>query len=347
MLFRKLKPNYETDKNTIHLIGLSCNSIPPKKYGGIELIISNLAKGFTKNGQRVRVYSPGTMTIEGCEHSRTLPEPTQSIQVSSIANTKEHLSKIESEMRLNCKPGDVVIFNHSDHYRYLKKKLGRIFFSRLNTYEIAHWMDAGLYRNIIYPSKALQVLLKKDGHVIPHGEDLIFSEENNASRSQDLFYAGRITKDKGVDIALEACNTLGCKLRIAAPFAYTNFFNDVVNHKNVMYLGELTYQELFLEYQKAKAFIYMTQYEEPFGLAIIEAMAAGCPVITTGKGGSGETVIENQTGFFCNNIDDIVNAYENTENLKHSDIVSQSKKYTVEAMVSKYDQLIRKGKVND
>jgi len=346
MLLDRLKPRFSEAVNSIHLIGLSCNTVPPEKYGGIELIIANLARGFVSNKLKVRVYSPGSLGIEGCDHSQTLQEPTKGIQQSLVANSHEHLLRIASELRKNCRPGDVIIFNHAEHFRFLKKRLGRLFFAKVRSFEIAHWLDAGLYRDVIYPSVALKKFLKKDGHVIAHGEDLLLSNEQT-KRGSHLLYAGRITEDKGVHLAAAACEEIGCRLRIAAPQSNTEFFDSILEHPNVDYLGELTYPALFKEYQEAKAFIYLTQYEEPFGLAVVESMAAGCPVITSGRGGTGETVVHGQTGFFCSSISAVVEAYTEVETLSFSNIVGQARKYSVDRMVESYISLIKHGRPNE
>lgn len=345
MLIDKIKPRFCEKVNSVHLVSLSCNTVPPKKYGGIELIIANLARGFASSKLKVRVYAPGNLGIEGCDHSQTLKAPTSGIQQSLVANSQEHLLKVESELREHCKSGDVIIFNHAEHFRFLKKRLGRFFFAKVRCFEIAHWLDAGLYRNIIYPSFSLKRFLKKDGFVIAHGEQLLFSQRQN-KRGSHLFYAGRITEDKGVDLAVAACEEIGCRLRIAAPKSNTEFFDRIVGHNNVDYLGELTYPELFREYQQAKAFVYMTQYEEPFGLAVVESMAAGCPVITSGRGGTGETVVHGKTGFFCSSVSAVVEAYTQVETLCFSDIVERSHKYTVDKMVDSYISLVKQGKLN-
>jgi glycosyltransferase involved in cell wall biosynthesis len=343
MFLNWLMPRFYPESNTIHLISLSCNTVPPKKYGGIELIVGNLAKGFAQRGLNVRVYSPGKLEIEGCEHSQTLEKPTSGVQQGAEANSVEHLRNIEAELRRHCVRGDMIIFNHSDHYRFLKKRLGRLFFYKVRTHEIAHWVDAGLYRNIIYPSESLRKFVKKKGTVIPHGVELVFSEEET-ERGEHLFYAGRITEDKGLEIALRACEAVGCRLRLAGPEAGTDFSSKIINHQSVDYLGELTYEQLFKEYQSARAFIYMTQYEEPFGLAVVEAMAAGCPVITTGRGGTGETVVDGKTGYFCQDCSEVVSAYNKVDSLGFSNIVSRSKRYTVGSMVSRYIKFIDTGK---
>lgn len=345
MLIDRLKPRFSVRSNTVHLISLSCNTVPPEKYGGIELIIANLAKGLVSKRLKTRVYSPGALDIDGCDHSQTLLEPTKGIQQGVGPNSQEHLLRVESELRSHCRSGDVVIFNHAEHFRFLKKRLGALFFARVRCYEIAHWLDAGLYRNIIYPSEALQKFLRKDGFVIPHGEDLKYSEDESA-RGDHLFYAGRLTEDKGLELSVAACEQIGCRLRVAGPEANTAFFGRIVSHPNVDFLGELTYAQLVEEYQQAKAFIYMTQYEEPFGLAVVEAMAAGCPVITTGRGGTGETVLDGKTGFFCSTAYEIREAYGQIENLRFSDVVSRAKRYSVDNMVDRYFSLITRGKLD-
>lgn len=80
----------------------------------------------------------------------------------------------------------------------------------------------------------------------------------------------------------------------------------------------------------------MTQYTEPFGLSVIEAMAAGTPIITTGRGGTGETVIEGKTGFFAQTADDIVSAYTKLNSLSEQDCINRAQHYTIAKMAQAY-----------
>jgi glycosyltransferase involved in cell wall biosynthesis len=179
--------------------------------------------------------------------------------------------------------------------------------------------------------------LVKPGVVIPHGEKLLFkTQADQQERDANLFFAGRITKDKGVDIALEACKILGIKLILAGPLNNPEFSNPILADESVSYLGELTYEELFSVYCRSKALVYMTQYTEPFGLSVIEAMAAGAPVITTGRGGTGETVIEGKTGFFAQTADDIVSAYAKLDSLSEQDCINRAQNYTIAKMAQDY-----------
>lgn len=332
-----IRKAFNPKKNSIHIISLSCNPVPPVRYGGIELVIAHLCSGLTSLGAKVICYSPGDLTIEGVTHAQTLTAPSKHLKEGGVPNSQEHLSSVCENLCRNLVAGDVVLFNHSDHYRYLKTRLGIFNWLKANFFEIAHWVDVGMKKNIIYPSQHLADQLARPGVVIPHGENLLFNTGIGTNRrTANLFFAGRITKDKGVDIALEACKKLGIKLVLAGPLNDPAFSEPILADRSVIYLGELTYEELFEEYLHCKALVYMTQYTEPFGLSVIEAMAAGAPIITTGKGGTGETVIEGLTGFFANTSDEVVDSYHKLDQLTEHNCISRARNYTLEVMAENY-----------
>lgn len=331
-----LGKTFDPAVNRVHVISLSCNPVPPERYGGIELVIAHLCEGLAEKGARAVCYSPGRLQVQGnVEHYRTLPEPTAHIKEGGVPNTLEHLQAVAAGLKANVARGDVVVFNHPDHYRYLKRRLGLRVPLTAFMCEVAHWTAAGMQRNVIYPSASLQRAIGKPGTCIPHGERLIFRDPL-AQKENYLFFAGRITRDKGVDIALAACVELRIKLVLAGPLNDKAFAAEIIGHPSVEYLGELRYHELVPYYNRAKALVYMTQYTEPFGLSVIEAMATGCPVITTGKGGTGETVLDGTTGFFCQTASDIALAYPKLESLRPADCVTRAMNYSIGRMATSY-----------
>ena len=310
--------------------------MPPVKYGGIELIVAHLCSGLSNLGVKVTCYSPGKLGLVNVAHVKTMDVPSLSVKLGGDANQSEHLEEIKKTLKLNAKFGDVVIFNHPAQFRKLKRRLGYFFRFKTNVFEIAHTIDAGVYRNVIYPSQKLKNVIGKPGVVIPHGLELKFSKNSRSISAKDLLYAGSIDPDKGVHIALKACELIGCQLLVAGPRNHSEYELGIISHSSVVYLGELTYEELFEYYNDSYSFIYMTQIPEPFGLAVIEAMAGGCPVITTGLGGTGETVLPNKTGFFCRTVEDVVNAYERLPEIDREDCISHAKTFTVKRMSTQY-----------
>ena len=326
---------YDKDKNSIHILSLSCNTVPPKDYGGIELVIAHLSEGLANIDCDVICYSPGELKIPKVQHYKTLPQPALPFSEGGVANTQEHLKRMLIGLKKNLKKGDVIILNHADHAKYLKRKLGFFPNNKYFICEIAHWIDVGSKKNIVSPSQSLHNTIGKPGAIIPHGEKLLFADSTR-NKSDFLFFAGQITQKKGVDIALSAAKKLGVKLVLAGPLVEKHFSDPILNDDSVEYLGVLNYKELFAYYCKAKALVYMTQHDEAFGLAVIEAMAAGCPVITTGKGGTGETVIENETGYFCKTADDICDKYYLLNKIQADKCISRAKEYSIDKMAKAY-----------
>ena len=335
MFFSTENIKFDKQNNNIHLISSHYYSVPPEKYGGTELIIANLCTGLAKLGCNVTCYSPGKFDISGVAHWQTLAQPSSHIKGEITSNIIDHFDSIASGLKENLKEGDVIILNHAKHYRYLKRILSLFQRHKYFICEIAHWTKTGVKKNIIYPSASLKSQIAKPGVVIPHGIELQLKMVHG-DRENFLFYAGRINKSKGLDLALTASKKLKIQLILAGPIDDKSFSKLLLAENNVILLGELNHDELFTYYSKAKALIYMTQYTEPFGIAVIEAMAAGCPVITTGKGGTGETALNGETGYFCETVDDICKAYGNLNKLNPQKCVNRAKNYNIDNMARSY-----------
>jgi glycosyltransferase involved in cell wall biosynthesis len=328
---------YRPGESRVHQIGLSCNPLPPDGYGGIETIVTNLTKGLVARDVPVTCYAPAPFRIDGADFFETLPEKTTGPKEGvDSANTREHLAAVTEGLRTRVAPGDIVHFHHSEHFPYIYKRLRKSDPGRLVNYvETAHWTNVGAGRRIVYPSRALQRHIDRPGRVIPHGIDRsVFSADGERESGEYVLYAGRITEDKGVHLCAEAVADSDYELRVAGPLvdeAYAErFLGDVT------YLGELDQDALVRQYRGAAGFLYMTQYTEPFGLAVVEAMSCGTPVITTGYGGAGETVVDGETGFHCETVDEIRAALSKLDDLDRSDCIDRAKNYDIDAMTDRY-----------
>ena len=292
--------NFVPRINAVHHVGLSCRPIPPTSYGGIEYIIAALLEACVVSNQPAYLYSPGDGIIDGVNHVKT----AESHQVQfdggrMITNSTEHLQNTATYLAESVRSGDVVHFHSSDHFKSVAKSLP----DDCYVFETAHWLVTGAPKNIVFPSAALQGRMQKPGFVIHHGIDLgVFKPTSGELNDQYLFYAGRFTPDKGLMLAIELARFLDIKLVAAGPLSGTEFEDQVLPH--VEYLGELPHTTLPEYYSKAAAFLFLSDYCEPFGLAPVEAMACGCPVICSGQGGLRETIIDGRTGYFVKSVAD-------------------------------------------
>lgn len=139
---------------------------------------------------------------------------------------------------------------------------------------------------------------------IYHGLNLRDYELDN-SPEERLIYFGRVLEDKGVDTAIKVAINLEIPLHIATSATRANKSEDYYNKKiapcidgkNVVLCGFLEGKEKSDFIKKGKAFIFPLQWEEPFGLTIIESMACGTPVIAYNRGSVSELVRDGVTGF--------------------------------------------------
>lgn len=121
----------------------------------------------------------------------------------------------------------------------------------------------------------------------------------DSTQSKDDYFlvVSRLIPYKQVDLAIQACNKLKRRLLIAGDGTEREKLEKLAG-PTVKFLGRVSDQEVSDLLAKAAAFIFTP--EEDFGIAPVEAMASGCPVIAYGKGGALESVVAAQTGVFFN-----------------------------------------------
>lgn len=139
---------------------------------------------------------------------------------------------------------------------------------------------------------------KRDSQILyPPVELRNFDETCLNWQNRDDFYliASTITPYKKIDLAIRAFNKLGLKLVVAGNGPQLNELKQMAK-SNIEFLGFVSDEKLSTLMSKARGFVFAG--EEDFGIAPVEAMGHGCPVIAYEKGGLKETVIEGETGCF-------------------------------------------------
>lgn len=155
---------------------------------------------------------------------------------------------------------------------------------------------------------------------------------------------GRLARAKRYDIAIKACNELGLKLKIFGR-DFANFAEELkaMSGPTIEFLGEINQEQKSELYSNAKAFIFCSDNED-FGIVPVESMAYGCPVIAYKSGGVTETVIENKTGVFFNELtgESCVSAIKKFEKLKinKKDCLSRASDFSEIKFIEKIKNLI-------
>jgi len=142
-----------------------------------------------------------------------------------------------------------------------------------------------------------------------------------ATPGKYLAVVGRISPEKRVDRAIRIALSAGMPLKIAAKVAQPDreYFKTVIEpmlrEPGVEFLGEISQSEKNDFLGQAYALLFPIDWPEPFGLAMIEAMACGTPVIAYPFGSVPEVIDEGQTGFMVTDEDQAVKALEKVERL--------------------------------
>jgi len=130
-----------------------------------------------------------------------------------------------------------------------------------------------------------------------------------------LMFLGRLDRVKGVHTAIEVAKATGNKLIIAGnipdtPDNYAYYKNELepqFDGEHIVYIGAVDDHKKNEYLGKAKALLFPIEWDEPFGIVMIESMACGTPVIAF-KRGSVPEVVDGDTGFIVNDANEMADA---------------------------------------
>jgi glycosyltransferase involved in cell wall biosynthesis len=129
--------------------------------------------------------------------------------------------------------------------------------------------------------------------------------EFNGTPGDYLAFLGRIHPQKGPVHAIKIARATGQKLIIAAKTDPAEFeylrkrVKPLIDGKQIIFLGEVGQAEKVKLLKNARALLSPLQWDEPFGIVNLEAMACGTPVITMRRGSMPEIIEDGKTGFLC------------------------------------------------
>ncbi len=160
------------------------------------------------------------------------------------------------------------------------------------------------YQKKLYNEKRI---IRTIYHGIPI-QNFDFSE----SGGNHMIFIGRFKKEKGIEEAIETSLRTKRKLDIAGQirassvdYFHTNIEAQINNHPDFLhFVNFMNYSMTNAYYQTGKLFLFPLQWEEPFGLVLLEAMATGTPVIAFARGSIPEIIKDGETGFIVNPSDD-------------------------------------------
>ncbi|MBT2517579.1 glycosyltransferase [Streptomyces sp. ISL-90] len=275
--------------------------IPPPAYGGIESFVDTLARALSAAGHDVLLAASRDST---CPVPR-LPgfEPSDPTTMGVTAFELRHLIRAYASLT----DVDVIVDNT------LAGPVVAASAAAVPIVAIAHGPFMPMIHEI-YQAASPDVTFVAVSHhqasmagpvriarVIHHG--IHVEEVPRGPGGTSACFVGRMHPAKGLPEAIRTAALAGIPLRIAAKMREPRecaFFEEVVRPtlgSNAEYVGELSTAEKYVLMGESCALVNPVQWDEPFGLVMIEALATGTPVVATPRGSVPELIEDGRTGF--------------------------------------------------
>ena len=302
-------------------IAFFCSSrsiIPPLKTGGIEQPAYYWMRELARRGHEITLYAAPGSKIPGVKIKEISPSLTSARQ--KYPNLPEGIVNFYDLTALAN-----FFFSGED------RKFDLIQFNNYIFYEIlpfTKWTQTPIIIQINYPYGMIYPHIKKslkqfkNVHYLPMSNFIKkvmpglpylpplypvfdFADFPLARKSGEyLLSIGRICPEKGVDLAIRVAKKSGKKLVIAGGIKHAyqkEYFDEkikpLIDGKKIIYLGEVDFKTKINLYQKALATLFPIQWDEPFGIILLESMACGTPVIAFDRAAVREIIKDKVSGY--------------------------------------------------
>ena len=326
-------------------------SVPPKLYGGTERVVHYLTEELVRQGHDVTLFASGDSQTS----ARLIAPAPRALRLDpGVRNALPHLILQMEHVRRRARQFDILHFHvdflHFPLLRELEVPALTTLHGRIDCPDLppfyAEFTDMPL----------VSISHDQRGHLptanwaatVHHGIPLNAYAFKDRPGGDYLAFIGRISPEKRPDRAIAIAKAAGMQLRIAAKVdpADREYFEGSVQplllSKHVEFVGEIEEAAKSQFLGNARALLFPVDWPEPFGLAMIEAMACGTPVIGWRCGSVPEVIDEGITGFVVDSEREAVGALNPALSLDRSRVRRRfEERFSAERMARAYVEIYR------
>ena len=316
---------------------------PPRHYGPWESVVSLLTEGLVSRGYDVTLFATGDSETSGKLHA---------VCARGYEEDRPILPKVWECLHIS------ELFEHADDFDIIH-----------NHFDFLPLTYTGLITTPFvstihgFSSPGILPVYKKYNHKV------FYVSISDADRSPDLDYIktihhginmkqfdfqpepddyllffGRIHHDKGAREALEIARACNKKLIMAGIIQdeayYHQYIEPYLDEQGAVYVGSVGPIQRNLLLKKAYALLHPINFNEPFGLSVVESMACGTPVIAFDRGSMPELIEDGKNGFLVTTVAEAINAVDHIKDIDRACCRRRVEQhFTVNRMVEEYIQV--------
>jgi glycosyltransferase involved in cell wall biosynthesis len=324
--------------------------IPPPGYGGIEYVVALLTDALVERGHEVDLFcAPGSHSKA---HVRTLLPEAHPHEIERSLIEADHVARAFEAFERAASARNSFDVVH-DHCGYTPLAMAdRIDVPLVHTVHGPFDDETSLYYDHHGRKGNVVCISRSQAGMAPPGADVRGVVYNPIDveawpvgylKQDYLLWLGRFTAEKGPQRAIAVAKSTGRRLILAGvvqPRQERFFATEIEPHidgRQIEYVGEVggaRKQQLFAD---AFAFLMPITWPEPFGMVMVEALAAGTPVLAFDHGAAVEIVEHGVNGFLVHDEDEMAAHVERAGQIKPEDCRRSAERYSPHRVAAGYE----------
>jgi len=331
-------------------------AVPPGNYGGAELVVHWLTEGLVKRGHSVTLFASGDSQTQA-----TLRPACEQNLLDTMAGGRAYVydpyanSNLVEALRMaasfdiiHCHLGSAYIpFAMVAQTPVLQTVHASLEFPD-ELWVLERYPDVPIAALSYAQIAAVPTERRSNIRVIYHGCDFESYEPSFTARDY-LAFLGRMGPQKNPLGAIEVAKAAGLPIVLAgkpmtaAEEAYfAKSIEPLIDGHRVTYLGSVTHAQKVDLLKGAAALLFPIQWNEHFGVVMIEAMACGCPVVACRQGSVSEVVDPGITGFYADTVEEMARLVPQALTLDRRIVREHARlRFSVDRMVDNHVALYR------
>jgi glycosyltransferase involved in cell wall biosynthesis len=324
--------------------------LPPPGYGGVEQMAAALVDALVARGHRVTLFGAGGGTGTAAEFVSTVREPQFEL-LGQILPELVHVTRVNGYVAA----GDFDVV-HDHTWAGLLTAPARA----APTVATVHGSPTGQLGDYLCTlDRSVALVSISDAQrrqnprltwaaTVHNGLARVGPDRPRGSPDGPALWLGRFSEEKGPDLAIRACRTAGLPLVLAGKRnepAEQAYFEEKIAplvHEGVEVVTNADRDRTQELLRSARCLLLPIRWEEPFGMVMVEAMAAGTPVVALDHGAVPEIVVPGETGFICADPDELPEALHRVPEIDPAACVAHVRtNFSADLMARRYEQVYR------